>query len=126
MPSFRFTVPGDPISVNHAYEIVKIKTKGGYMRSTLKKVSGIENYQLIAAAMALRAKPADFAPVGQIRTRYWIRSKRWVDASNCIKIVEDGIAAGLKVNDKWFLPCVEENSKGHAEPHIEVEVEYTQ
>jgi len=128
MPSFRFTIPSQPISVNHAYQVIRVKTKEGSQRR-LGKIPGVENYQIVAATMARRAlarfltdEGPDFPLDQQVQVRYWIRSRRGVDASNVIKIAEDGIAAGLGINDKWFLPCVVENSKGHKEPHIEVEV----
>ena len=125
MPSFHFTVPGQPISLNHAYEIVRIRTAHGY-RHTLKKKSEVEPYQIVAMNAAARAKPDDFAPKGLIRVRYFWFVKRDIDCSNATKIIEDGIAAGLKVNDKLFLPTSIDKQTGYREPYTYVEVEYEQ
>lgn len=115
--SFRFTVPGQPPSVNHAYQVVK----GGGRR--IIKAKGVEQYQLVAAHMARRAKPTDFQPTGMIRVTYDLHLAHDQDASNCLKSVEDGIAVGLEINDRYMLPCVRLKTIGNAEPWIDVEVE---
>ena len=125
MPSFRFTVPGQPISLNHAYRPVRYKTPDGYQRR-MAKADGVETYQLVAMNEARRAKPDDFDPKGLIYVRYWWYVKRDIDCSNSTKVIEDGIAAGLGVNDKMFLPQSVYKQTGVKEPYTAVEVEWTQ
>lgn len=115
MPKFNFTVPGQPPSWNHAYQ---------YMRRRVSKAPGVENYQLVAATMARQAMPKPFEPQGMVYVRYWLHLKRDQDATNVLKIVEDGIAAGLGVNDRMFLPAVLFKEHGIADPYISVEVEW--
>ena len=117
MPKFHFDIPGQPPSWNHSYR---------YARGRVSKAEGVENYQLVAAVQARRAKPKDFAPNGMLYVRYWLHLKRDQDATNVLKIVEDGIAVGLGVNDRMFLPAVLFKEHGVAEPSISVEVEYNQ
>lgn len=125
MPSFRFTVPGQPISLNHAYRPVRYKTANGYQRR-MAKVEGVEEYQLVAKAAANHAKPSDFAPKGLVYVRYWWHVRRDIDCSNATKIIEDGIAAGLGLDDKLFLPASVFKQVGVKEPFTTVEVEYNQ
>lgn len=56
--------------------------------------------------------------------RYALFLKKDMDASNCLKILEDAVAAGLDVNDRIFLPQVISKEHGHAEPRVEVEVSW--
>lgn len=117
--SFRFEVPGQPPSWNAAYRIVKMK---GHMG--LAKTSACEQYQWIASIIARRALPADFPWVKpqQLRVRYWFQLGHWVDGTNLIKILEDGVAHGLGIDDRYYLACVEELSTGHRDPRAIVEV----
>lgn len=119
--SFRFEVPGQPPSWNAAYRIVTFK-KGG--RSGLAKTPVCEHYQWIASAIAKRSLPRDFPWVKpqQLRVRYWFRLDHWVDGTNLIKVLEDGVAHGLGIDDRYYLTCIEELSTGHKDPHAIVEV----
>ena len=85
-----------------------------------------EAYQLVAMNAAARAKPDDFAPKGLVYVRYWWHVKRDIDCGNAVKIIEDGIAAGLGINDKLFLPASLFKETGVREPYTAVEVEYNQ
>ncbi len=118
--SFRFEVSGQPPSWNAAYRIVKIKGHGA-----LAKTPECLEYQMyLAAPAARRAKPADFPWVKpqQLRVRYWFQLGHWVDSTNCLKILEDGIAHGLGIDDRYYLSCIEELSTGHRDPRSIVEV----
>lgn len=46
-----------------------------------------------------------------------------MDADNSLKILNDGIAAGLGIDDRWLLPCVEEIRFGDKDPRVELEIE---
>lgn len=121
--AFRFDVPGRPISWNKAYRIVRVPHRGGGNHLQLAKTDEGWAYQLVAATITRRAKPKGWAPTGQVRVRYWFRLRRAIDATNCLKLLEDAIAEGLGVNDAIFLPCVEELSTGLKEQGVTIEVE---
>lgn len=118
--SFRFEVAGQPPSWNAAYRIVR---KG--KRMSLAKTDECLEYQMyFASPAARRAKPRDFPweKPQQLRVRYWFQLHHWVDGTNLLKILEDGVAHGLGIDDRYFLACVEELSTGHKEPRAIVEV----
>jgi Holliday junction resolvase RusA-like endonuclease len=117
---FTFTIEGQPPSWNRSYRIVK---KGRYM--TMAKTSEGAAYQLVAASIARRAVPAEWEweKPQQIRVRYRFRLKHWADATNLLKLLEDAIALGVGVDDRYHLPCVESLTSGHKDPSVEVEVE---
>lgn len=90
----------------------------------LKKEPVCEQYQMVAALIARRALPADFPweKPQQLRVRYWFQLNHWVDGTNLIKILEDGVAHGLGIDDRYYLSCIEELSTGHKNPRAIVEV----
>lgn len=131
MPKFQFTVPPPP-SWNVAYRIVKPR---GSPRFTLAKTEDAWTWQTVAAAIVQRAKPADFAPSGQIRVGYRFYLKRASDADNLMKMCGDALAFGLGTrmgktkpvpifDDRLFLPCCEVLESGHSEPRVEVTIEW--
>ena len=124
--AFRFEIPGQPISWNRAYRIVRVPHRGGSSHQQLAKTDEGWNYQLVASTIVRRAKPKGWKPTGQVRVRYWFRLKRAMDASNCLKLLEDAIAIGLDVDDAIFLPCVVSLSSGHKDPGVTIEIEEVQ
>lgn len=114
MTEWGFTVPGQPPSVNHSYA-----PRGG----RIYKVSGVEEYQVGAATITRNARPKGWLPGRRVRVAYrmWLDSPRR-DASNCIKALEDAIAAALGVNDAIFIPCVELRETDKANPRVEVTI----
>lgn len=131
MASFDVTLVPAP-SWNLAYRIVKPRNSP---RHTLAKTDEAWAWQTIAASLVSRAKPSSFAPDGQIRIRYRFYFKRMQDADNQMKLLNDAIAWGLGTtmgktkpkpiyDDSRFLPCVEVLESGHAEPRVEVTVEW--
>ena len=46
-----------------------------------------------------------------------------MDATNCLKLLEDGISEGIGVDDRHFLPCVKELSSGNKDPGVTIEVQ---
>ena len=121
--AFRFEVPSQPPSWNTSYRIVKVPHRGGGSHLQLAKTDEGWNYQLVASTIARRAKPLGWQPTGQVRVRYWFRLKRAMDATNCLKLLEDAIAEGLGVNDSIFLPSVEELTTGNKDPGVTIEVQ---
>lgn len=126
MASFRFRIPGQPPSWNDSYRITpNPRTKRLY----LGKSDTSAQYQLlIASPAARRAKPDGWKPEGRkakgwIRVRYWMHFGHVMDPDNALKMINDGIAHGLDVNDRWFLPCVVGVTTGNRDPYVEVEIE---
>lgn len=131
MPKFAFETPPPP-SWNLSYRIVKPRSSP---RHTLAKTSDAWEWQTIASAIVQRAKPDDFAPVGQIVVRYRFFLRRRMDADNMMKLLNDAIAYGLGTkmgktkpvpiyDDALFLPCVESLATGDANPRVEVTIEW--
>jgi hypothetical protein len=121
--AFRFVIEGQPPSWNASYRIVRVPHRGGGSHQQMAKTLVAEQYQmLLVKPAARRAKPPNWKPQGQVRVMYWIRLGRGMDADNALKLLNDGIAAGLEVDDKLFLPCVQELTSGHKQPHVEIEV----
>jgi len=119
-------IPGEPPSVNHSYHVVR-----GSRR--LAKNPEVEAYQTVVT-WATRAHVKEFAWTGgYIRLRYRFFLDRSKDVDNMLKALNDAIALGLGVNDRWFLPCVdsialrseqEKDKKALFAPHVEVAIEY--
>ena len=121
--SFRFTVPGQPLSANHAHQDVYL-TRGDKRIRTRAKTPEATAYQLGVKTLASVARPTGFAPTGYIRVVFDFYLRRDIDCDNMIKLIDDAIAWALDVNDRWFLPCVRSktvNSK--ADPHVDIEIQ---
>lgn len=119
MSDFQFTIEGQPPSVNHAYH--PGRTKAG--RLFVRKVAGIETYQLVVSSVCRVARPKDWHPGPQIRLRYSYYLKRDIDCDNAKKFINDAIAIALGVNDRTFLSCDMLKVTGIKEPFVLVEVE---
>jgi Holliday junction resolvase RusA-like endonuclease len=65
-------------------------------------------------------KRPDFLPVDKKRIviDVWVHLKRPMDADNLLKLTLDAVAAGLVVNDRWFIPRVWEMEFGAAEEYV--------
>lgn len=119
------TLPGPPPTVNHSYKIVRVPRKdGGGLVSKLAKADGIETYQTGVTLITKTARPSGWVPGERIRLRYWFWLTKDVDCDNALKAINDAIATGLGVNDKIFLPCVQEKTVNKGiDPHVIVEIE---
>lgn len=120
--SFRFRIPGDPPSWNHAYKDVYI-TRNGVRTRTRAKTRETVDYQIAVGLIAKSAKPYGWTPGEQIRLTYDMNFKRDRDADNALKILNDAVAHALGVDDKRFLPCVRSKTKGNKNPFVDVEIE---
>lgn len=124
--TFRFTVPGQPPSVNHLYKIAIGRTTGADGRQKtyrrMVKTEGVETYQTSVGWIVKSAKPASWSCEGMIRITYWFYLKRDIDCDNAMKALNDAIAKSLGVDDRRFLPCVASKSTGHSKPYVEIEV----
>jgi Holliday junction resolvase RusA-like endonuclease len=128
--SFRFRVPGQPPSVNHAYKIVRLKRRDGSTYQRFGKLPNVEQYQLVVKAIAHAAKPASWDPgeylpkqgQGLVLIRYWYYVKRDIDTDNTKKAINDALKWALEIDDKRFLAQDMWKETGHKEPYVEIEV----
>jgi len=114
-------VPGQPPSGNHMYE----RRRGG---EQLRKKPGIEAFQADVTRLVRYGRPSGWhPPEGYLRIGYHFLLKRDVDATNAIKVIEDGIAEALcegidpprccRAFDTRFLPYTIAKSVGVSDPH---------
>lgn len=123
MTAFRFRIPTQPPSVNHTYKIVTGYRKGGGTYKTLAKDQDVVQYQLVAANIAKHAAPKGWRAPKFVRLRYWFHLNDDADCDNLLKALNDAFATAWKINDRWFLPCVQEKTTGNKNPYVEVEVD---
>ena len=119
MSDWTFTIPGQPPTVNHAYRLWS--NSEGHARYT--KTSETATYQVGVAQIVRAARPSDWEPSRRVYVVYRMffdTDRR--DASNAIKLLEDGIAVALGVNDNTFLPCVASKETDKARPRVEVTI----
>jgi len=120
--AWKFSVPGQPPSVNHSYRVIRLRRKDGSTYQRLGKISKVADYQEMVAYLARAARPSSWEPEGLIRVRYWMFVKRDIDCDNVLKAINDGLKWALDIDDKRFLPCVVDKTTKVAEPHVEIEV----
>jgi len=115
--NWQFTVPGQPVSVNHMYERT---ARGG-----IRKADGVEAYQAGVTYIARTARPSGWKYNGGfVRIYYEFRLKRDIDCDNSQKALNDALAIALEMNDRNFLPCVKSKEVGVKDPSVTVTVEY--
>lgn len=113
-----FVIPSQPPSVKHTYRIVRYAGRYG-----LAKAKSVENYQLVVKALAHKARPPEWRPGERVRVRLWFHVGPWIDSDNAISAIFDGLKWALDIDDRIFLPCVEELTVGNKQPEVIVEVE---
>lgn len=121
--TFRFRIPTQPPSVNHTYKIVTGYRKGGGTYKTLAKDQDVLQYQLVASNIAKMARPNGWKPTGYLRIKFWFRLEDDADCDNLLKALNDAFAKAWSINDRWFLPCVQEKTTGNKNPEVEIEVD---
>ncbi len=104
--SFRFTIPGQPPSLNRTYRIVRVPHRGGGSHQQLAKSNEAWNYQLVASTLARQAKPSSFNPEGRVRVYWKFMLTRITDSDNLLKILSDALEQGTGINDRNFNHCV--------------------
>jgi hypothetical protein len=102
--SWTVTIPGQPISGNHANRIGRGYRRGGIAYPKLVKTEEAEAYQQGVALLVRAARPSSWRQQGQVicEYRFWI--SRDADCTNMIKVLEDAIFPALGINDSWALP----------------------
>lgn len=125
--SWRITVPGQPPTINHAFEpqTAYRRTKSGasvpYTR--IGKNAQAQAYQAGAALVVGAARPSGWVWLGGfLRLTYRFYLVRDADCDNLLKILNDAIAAKIGVNDRWFLPMVMSKRTVAREADARVEV----
>jgi hypothetical protein len=112
------TIPGQPPSGNHMYE--------GYGRNR-RKTDKVSSYQE-QVTFWVRQATHGFRPGETVIIEFDFRLQRSVDATNAMKVIEDGIAAALCPGldpprcctkyDERFLCRAMARSTGWATPHV--------
>jgi hypothetical protein len=123
MATFRFRIPTQPPSVNHMYVSAPGYTKEGKRYSRRVKDPDVLQYQIVASSIAKHAAPTGWRAPKWVRIRYWFHLKDDADCDNLLKALNDSFATAWKINDRWFLPCVQEKTTGNKDPYVEVEVD---
>ena len=114
------TVPGQPPSGNHMYE--------GYGKNR-RKTDRVSSYQdRVTHEVRQATQGGRFRPGGTIVIEFDFRLSRSVDATNAMKVIEDGVAAALCPGldpprcctkyDERFLCRAMARSTGWATPHV--------
>lgn len=116
---FEVVIPGRPPSLNQTYRVVTIKGHG-----RLAKTSVAATWQDEVAWRVRQARPSNWMPGRRIRIaiRWWM-NRPGRDADNPQKLLLDGIAHGLGIDDQGFLPCVRSNEVDRANPRTIVLIE---
>lgn len=109
-------VPGQPPSTNHIY----VRVRGQWNK--MAKAPGVESYQQDVALLARNARPSGFHASGQVRICFDWYLSRDADCDNLMKATLDGVALGLGMNDRLFLPCARSKTVGVKDPHTFIEV----
>lgn len=109
--SWRITIPGQPPTINHAYEPQTRYRKASDGRNIpytgIGKNASATAYQSAAALITGVARPSGWTwQGGYIRLVYRFYLSRDADCDNLLKILNDAIARKIDVNDRWFLPMV--------------------
>ena len=121
--SWGFTIPGQPISGNHANKIGRGYARGGRTFPKLVKTAEAEAYQTTVALIVRTAKPSGWVWPGtyfEVRYRFFLIDP--VDADNCLKVLNDGSFPALGVDDRWCLPHVVSIQSGVPPDEARVEV----
>lgn len=111
------TVPGQPQSWNSAYRTGKVYLKpdaSGARRSIHRpvKTEKAAQYQNDVILLTRAARPSSWTPTTQVRVIIDLYLARNSDADNLLKILLDGAAKAIGINDVLFLPCVRRKESG--------------
>lgn len=126
--AWSFTIPGQPPSWNNLYEIA---TKYRHNQRlgvavpypTLVKTQRAADYQDGAILIIRSACPSRWKPTGDISVIWRLYLSKWIDCDNTMKVVHDAMAIATGVDDKWFIPCVQERRVGLSASQARVEID---
>lgn len=126
---FFVSIPGQPVSLDHAYKTgqVWITDRSGAQRQIRRPIITDEavTWRNTVQMLVQNAKPSKWKAEGQIRITLELYLATNIDADNVLKLVFDGIAAGLDLNDRDFLVCVRSKESGAKlkDAHVELEID---
>ena len=109
-------VPGLPPSINHAYNQHR---QGG--RGLKDEAREYQEWARLAAMEAAQGWKWQGSWL-RLRFKWYMPNYRVRDISNAKKVLEDGIAEGIGVNDKFFLWTDEIPEVDKAKPRVEVTI----
>ena len=123
--SWKITIPGQPISGNHATKIGRGYRRGGISYAKIVKTPEAEAYQQGIAYIVRTSKPRDWHGNDRfVVCEYYFYLWDDLDCTNAIKVIEDGIFPALGINDRWALPrAMEKHHVSKAEARVEVIIE---
>lgn len=121
--SWSFTVPGQPVTFDHAYKTGKLALKRGgrpvfnedmTQRFVHRPILTEEakTWRDSIQMLARLAKPSRWKPSEQLAVTIDLRLAHDIDADNVLKLILDGLALGIDYNDRHFLPCVRSKTTG--------------
>lgn len=124
MTSFSFTVPGQPVSWNAAYQVRRYKLPNGEWQRGIRKTKEAEAYQDGVRMIARVARPSSFmvSKTQQLIVAYEFFLKKDIDCDNLLKLMNDALAEAINVNDRVFLPVVMSKSTGLPNPYTRITV----
>ena len=128
--SWRFTIPGQPLSWNHAYKRVTYRQRqtDGSVRlmNRMAKVDAVDPYQEAIILIAKAARPIGWTHSKNqpVRILYSFYTNPVIDTDNMKKLINDALAKAIGINDRWFLTCDVVNEKvPDGQQRIEVEID---
>ena len=103
--SWTVTIPGQPVSGNHANKIGRGYRAGGIAYPKIVKTDEAAAYQAEAGLLVKVARPSNWKWDGrQLVVEYRMYLNYDADCTNIIKVLEDAIFPALGINDKYALP----------------------
>jgi hypothetical protein len=117
-----FTIPGQPMSLNATYRIVRKQGRRGSFLS-LAKTEKVKKWQQDAVYIIRSAKPSGWAPTGQIRVRVRLFLGRSLDSDAPLKALCDAIEMATGIDDERYLVCVLSKESGLPAKEARTEVE---
>ncbi len=117
MSEFGIVIPGNPPGVNHTYRVFTVNGK-----ARVSKRRDVESWQAAVAFLVRSVKPSGWTPSRRVRVEVQWWTARAHDADAGLKALLDGLAVGLDINDKCFLPTVLSNEVDKANPRTEVTI----
>ena len=121
--SWSFTVPGQPVTTNHAYRTGKMPVKrGGRQVMNADMTPKVihrpvltdegKTWRDAVQTIAQISKPSRWRPSGQLRVIIDLRLADAQDADGSLKLILDGLKRAIDYDDKHFLPCVRSMESG--------------
>jgi Holliday junction resolvase RusA-like endonuclease len=123
--TFSVTIPGQPKGINR----LKVRRNwrstatGPVSYPSIGKDAQTEQYQDDVTVLVRNARPSGWKwDGGFVRTVFRFHFGHDQDVDNSVKVIHDGIAAALGINDTWFLPTVVSKESGVKAPFVEITI----